>query len=1075
MSGNLLCVLRLPRIPGAGIDYMEQRIAITDTTLLEVFNLIAKSDITVRVSRTLATGASATIKPAGRLFLELLAVHLSNEGNSPVVFILHDEDEMLFMREELKAITGTEVGFFYSFADEESFSMDEVEQRLLALERILSKSLSFIITNPEGLSYPIPTESMYRQYTIQFQERETLDFTSLAERLSTMGFSRVATVGEIGEFSVRGSIVDIYGYGMDYPHRIEFQGDEVISIRSFDPFTQRTRATTNQCKVLPIVDQFGEGETRTLLNYLSPQTLFVYSELLFLDYQADRIPDLGGRRQLVLSNDGLVSEFQKPMEFYGDLPRLKTYLGTIEKDVVVVCCESDEERARSEFLLADEFPGIAFVTFNIGEGIESHKGAIHILTDKELFGKGFHPQKVRKSELTFRPEDLSELKPGDFVVHEDYGIAVFERIGSLEHEQQKTECLVLRYAGGDMLYVPIGAMGRVSKYIGLDRGTPRLSSLSSMKWERKKRNARKALADMTEDLLRLYAVRSTAKGFPFSPDTVWQKELEVSFPYEETNDQLQVIREIKRDMESSLPMDRLVCGEVGYGKTEVAIRAAFKAAMDSKQVILLAPTTVLAEQHYHTFTQRMKGFPLRVAMLSRFVKRNKQKEIMSKIASGDVDIVIGTHRLLGSDIAFHDPGLLIIDEEHRFGVAQKEKLKKKRKEMDVLSMSATPIPRTLQFSLLSIRDFSIIETAPKGRLSVTTRIIHFASEFIRGIILDEIRRGGQVFFVHNRIQSLEAIASRIRRLVPEAHIAVTHGGMRSEVIEQRMLDFLSCKSNVLVTTSIIESGLDIPNANTIIIDRADTYGIAQLHQLRGRVGRSNRKAYCYLIVPHRISHEASKRLSTIYTHSHLGSGLALAMKDLEIRGAGNLLGRKQHGHIVSIGYDLYMKLLQETVQGLKGERKPKEIIPEVFASIDAYLPREYIEDESARVDIYRRLSSVQRIEAIAEIRDELQDRFGALPREAQMLLLIAHIKMLCTGMGITRVSIHTDHMELWFAQDRFPTKKSLETMVRELDKHFFMDYSEGFFRLRFDTELKKIMEDLKKVLQFLPKYAKIKD
>lgn len=1054
---------------------MEQRISITEPTLLEVSRLIAKNDITRRIGQDLASSKPVFIKPAGRLFLELLTARLSNAGNTPVVFMLHEEDEMLFMREELRNITGAEVGFFYSFSEEDSFSMAEVEERLLTIERILTESLAFIVTNPGGLTCPLPSETAYRNHTIQFEDHATVDLASLVEKLSAMGFSRVNTVGEIGEFSVRGSIIDVYGYGMDSPRRIELEGDQIISLRSFDPFTQRTTSMVDRCKVLPISDDLGDELPRTMLDYLPGQTLFVYSELCFLDLENGQIPDLAGRRQLVLSNEGLDCGFQRPMEFHGDLARLKTYLHSIEGDTTVICCESDEERERCEFLLSEEFPGVAFKTLNIAEGIESGEWSIHLLTDKEIFGKGFHPQKVKQSELTFRPENLSELKPGDYVVHEDYGIAVFERIGALEHHQQKTECLVLKYAGGDSLYVPIGAMARVSKYVGLDRGSPRLSSLSSMKWERKKKSARKALADMTQELLHLYAARAQAKGFPFSPDSLWQKELEARFPYEETEDQLRVIREIKHDMEQSRPMDRLVCGEVGYGKTEVAIRAAFKAAMDSKQVIFLAPTTVLCEQHFHTFMERMKGFPLRVAMLSRFVHRKEQKKIIADMASGALDVIIGTHRLLGSDVTFHEPGLLIIDEEHRFGVAQKEKLKQKRKEMDVLSMSATPIPRTLQFSLLSIRDFSTMETPPKGRISVSTRIIHFSGDLISGIIRNEIRRKGQVFFVHNRIQSLPATASRIQRLVPEAKIAVTHGRMRSEIIEQHMLDFLSGKRNVLVTTSIIESGLDIPNANTIIIDRADTYGIAQLHQLRGRVGRSNRKAYCYLIVPHRVTSEARKRLSTIYTHSHLGSGLALALKDLEIRGAGNLLGQKQHGHIASIGYDLYMKLLQETVQELKGEKEPKRIVPEVFAAIDAYLPHQFVQDESARVDIYRRISSMQRFEEVRDMALELKDRFGVLPREAQMLLLIAQIKTICTARGIRRVSIHEKHMELWFAEDRFPSKKHLETLVRELDKRFFMDFSEGFLRLRFDTDIKKIVDDLKKILQFLPKYAIVKD
>ena len=610
-------------------------------------------------------------------------------------------------------------------------------------------------------------------------------------------------------------------------------------------------------------------------------------------------------------------------------------------------------------------------------------------------------------------------------------------------------------------------MSKVSKYVGLTNRSPELSNLSTLKWARKKRAAVKAIEDMTKELLELYARRTLVKGYKFSQDTIWQKELEASFPYEETKDQLKVISEVKKDMESQKPADRLICGEVGYGKTEVAVRVAFKAVMDNKQVILLAPTTILCEQHFNTFKERLKNFPVRIEMLSRFVKKNKERKIIADIRSGKVDIIIGTHKLLSKDIEFYDPGLLIIDEEHRFGVSQKEKLKLKRNQMDVISMSATPIPRTLQFSLLNIRDFSTIQTPPKGRLSVVTRIIRWDSELLRKIILHEIERNGQVFFVHNRIQTINRIDKKLKELVPEAKSIVTHGRMKPIEIEERMLDFLKQKYNLLVTTSIIESGIDIPTANTIIINRADTYGLAQIHQLRGRVGRGNKRAYCYLIIPQKITNDAREKLSTIYTHSHLGSGMALALRDLEIRGAGNLLGKKQHGHITKIGYQLYMNLLKETVKKIKGIETNKKPAPDIISNLDAFLPDYYCADEISRIDIYRRLSSIESLKSIEEIEDELIDRFGQLPQEAKNLLLLARLRILSSGSNIEKVTVHKNYLELSFAENRYPKKRSIEKLFEEYDRRLRVNYSDGNLQLGIKTNTKKITSDLKKVLQFL--------
>lgn len=1059
--------------------------------LSEIFSKFERSTFFQEVLRTLKKKKRVFIKPSGRLFNEILAVTLKEKGFSPIIFISQNEDEMFFLREELKNTFHKRVGLFYSFSEETSLNMAEMEERILTLDGFLSGNMEFIITNLKGLLFKVPSERAFRRNKLRFSINTKLDFSSLVERLNRLGFNRVSTVGEVGEYSVRGSIIDIYGYGMDFPKRIEFLGDKIVSLRSFDPFTQRTMRKEDHFVLLPMVEDFDDGK-ETLIDYIPESAIFIYSEFLFLEGENpigtsysgldshftmesmrlsngvdQEVPDLSKTTQVILSGNGLDPGVGRPSEFHGNLELFKEYLRKLKDKKVFILCESNEERKRCEYLLEEEFPSLIFDTLNIGEGIELDEWSIYVITDKEIFGKGFHAKMVEKREVRFRPENLSELKPGDYIVHNDYGIGIFESMEKIKHKGQITECLRLRFAGGDILYVPISAMSKVSKYIGLDKGVPKLSNLSSMRWEKKKKSAIKAIEDMTKDLLRLYAEREIIKGYRFSQDTVWQKELEASFPYEETEDQLKAIRDIKNDMESPKPSDRLICGEVGYGKTEVAIRAAFKAIMDSKQVILLAPTTILCEQHFNTFKERLKNFPARIEMLSRFVKKSRQKEIIHDIKNGKVDIIIGTHRLLSKEIEYYDPGLLIIDEEHRFGVAQKEKLKKKREEMDVISISATPIPRTLHFSLLKIRDFSTIETPPKGRLSVITRIIHWNNELIREIILSEIKRDGQIFFVHNRIQGLRLIESKLKNLIPEAKITVTHGRMKPSIIEKRMRDFLARKCNLLITTSIIESGLDIPNVNTIIIDRADTYGLAQIHQLRGRVGRANRRAYCYLIIPRRITQGARKRLSTIYTHNHLGSGLALAMKDLEIRGAGNLLGGKQHGHIVKIGYDLYMKLLQETIRKLKGEKTQEKIVPEVYSNLTAYLPTSYVEDEKARINIYKNLSACDTFDSLKEIEEELWDRFGKLPKVAETLLLLMRVKIISSGKSIINVVVNRNYLELSFKANRFPTKNNIEKLFKNVNNKFYIDYSEGRFKIRFETEYKKIFSDLKKVLHFL--------
>jgi transcription-repair coupling factor (superfamily II helicase) len=649
-------------------------------------------------------------------------------------------------------------------------------------------------------------------------------------------------------------------------------------------------------------------------------------------------------------------------------------------------------------------------------------GSLVLLTDGEIFG-WLKPQPRRP----YRPKPItpesyfSDIASGDYVVHIDHGIGTFRGLVCLDVDQAQREYLQIDYAAGDKLYVPTYQGDRISRYVGATAEPPRIDRLGTAHWSRVKSSVKKAVEEMARELLELYSIREVVQGHAFSPDTPWQHELDASFPYIETDDQLRAIEEVKRDMEKSRPMDRLVCGDVGYGKTEVALRAAFKAVMDNRQVALLVPTTVLAQQHYRTFKERLAPFPVEVEMLSRFRTQSEQHGILDRLRKGTVDIVIGTHRLLQKDVEFHDLGLLIIDEEQRFGVAHKEQLKQMRREVDVLTLTATPIPRTLYLSLAGARDMNTIDTPPEYRLPVVTRVIPYDEALIRRAVLRELDRGGQVYFVHNRVQGIRQIASRLSKLVPEADIAVAHGQMEESKLAQVMTDFAAGRHDILVCTSIIESGIDIPNANTLIINRADRFGLAQLYQLRGRVGRSTVRAYAYLLYDEDapLSEEARKRLHTIKEASDLGAGFRIAMRDLEIRGGGDVLGTRQHGHISAVGFDLYCRLLAKAVQELKGgEREgaaeapptplrltpPEAAGPTVDLPLDAHLPEDYVEEEALRLGIYRRMAGLTTLEEIEEMGRELEDRFGALPVQVENLFYLLRIKILATDAAVETVS-----------------------------------------------------------------------
>ncbi|NLI60636.1 MAG: transcription-repair coupling factor, partial [Clostridiales bacterium] len=653
---------------------------------------------------------------------------------------------------------------------------------------------------------------------------------------------------------------------------------------------------------------------------------------------------------------------------------------------------------------------ILVVPTSISAGFEYPEARFALISDQEIYGVGKGKKQgpapsMKKSKL----DPFTDLKVGDYVVHETHGIGKYLGIETLVVNDQKRDYLNIKYGGTDRLYIPTDQVDIIQPYIGVDDKPPRLSKLGGSEWQKIKSRARKSVQKLAMDLVELYAAREASQGYQFSPDTPWQDQFEDMFPYEETPDQTRAIKDIKRDMESSRVMDRLLCGDVGYGKTEVAIRAAFKAVMDGKQVALLAPTTILAQQHFNTFASRFQDFPIKVQVISRFRTPAQQRDILKALKQGNVDIIIGTHRLLSKDVIFKDLGLLIVDEEQRFGVGHKESIKDLKKDLDVLTLTATPIPRTLHMSLIGIRDISTIETPPEDRLPVQTYVVEYNDALIRDAIIREVQRGGQVYFVYNRVRSMESMAERLRKLVPEIKIRMGHGQMSESVLEKVMLDFYDKKFDVLLCSTIIESGLDIPNVNTIIVYDADHYGLSQLYQLRGRVGRSNRMAYAYLTYRRDkiLSEVAEKRLRTIKEFTEFGSGFKIAMRDLEIRGAGNILGPQQHGHMAAVGYELYCKLLDESIRKLQGEEPEKPIEVTIDIKVNGYIEDDYIPLEGQKIEIYKKIAAIENLQDKYDIEEELEDRFGDIPESVANLVDIAYIKALAGRFGIVE-AFHKD-------------------------------------------------------------------
>jgi transcription-repair coupling factor (superfamily II helicase) len=728
-----------------------------------------------------------------------------------------------------------------------------------------------------------------------------------------------------------------------------------------------------------------------------------------------------------------------------------------EEYEVVFVCNNDGERRRLTELLGDKGYEVDVPDSRLRTTIGRLRGGfsvpdqrLAILSGKELFGRHYWRRPRRRFSSGAPIYALEDLRKGDYVVHVEHGIGKY--LGLTRLEDKKGDFLTVGYQKGDKLYVPITQISLVQKHVGADSAPPPLDKIGGTAWGKTKEKVSRAVRDMTADLLELYAARQTLEGSRFPEDTVWQKEFEDEFPYQETPDQEKAILDVKNDMEQARPMDRLICGDVGYGKTEVAMRAAFKVAMNGKQAVVLAPTTILAQQHYSTFRERFADYPVIIEMLSRFRSRAEQRQILSRLEEGTVDIVIGTHRLLSKDVRFRDLGLVVIDEEQRFGVAHKERLKQLRKLVDVITLSATPIPRTLHLSLMGVRDMSVINTAPEDRIPIHTIVIGYDENVIREAIMRELARDGQVFFVHNRIDTIYSVAARLQKLVPKARLAVAHGRMLERDLERAMVDFVDRRIDVLVSTTIIESGLDIPNVNTILINRADCFGLADLYQLRGRVGRYKHRAYAYLLVPgeRALTAIARKRLKTLQDFSDLGSGYKIALRDLEIRGTGNILGVEQHGHIAAVGFELYSELVEEAAREFRGEKVKRRILPVVDLGMDAYLPDEYVPSPAQKIVFYKRVSGVQSEKHLGEIGEELADRFGPLPEQARTLLAMMSLRLMGADTGVELVSRVRNKLLVRFRQDIEPDREVLRRLLSRYGERAELELEGG---LRFTVKL----------------------
>ena len=1025
---------------------------------------------------------------ASPLFFSSLWQHVSQT----LVFILNDMEEAGYFYHDLTQINGEENVLFFpsSYRRAIKYGQKDAGNEILrteVLSRIQKGDNLCIVTCPEAVAEKVVSSRELSSRTLKLEVGGHTEVDTIMDILADFGFERVDYVYEPGQYALRGSIVDVFSYASEYPYRIDFFGDEIDSIRTFEVDTQLSKEKKQSIAIVPELNVSGSGEFVSFFEFIPKDSILAMKDFFWVREHVDKIheeaisplalaADEENKRELLRVAKNLIdgSDFMmQSLNFrrieFGNKPT-GTPQATLTFDTqaqpifhknfelvsscfrefmakgytLYICTDSEKQAKRLKDIFEERGDNISFTYVNktLHEGFTDHTLKGCFFTDHQIFDR-FHKynlrsERARSGKVALTLKELSQFEPGDYVVHIDHGIGKFAGLVRLPNGDSTQEVIKLIYQNDDVVFVSIHSLHKVSKYKGKEGEPPRINKLGTGTWEKIKEKTKTKIKDIARDLIRLYSQRKQEQGYAYNPDSFLQHELEASFIYEDTPDQLKATNDVKADMESNRPMDRLVCGDVGFGKTEVAVRAAFKAATDNKQVAVLVPTTVLAYQHYQTFSERLKEFPCKVEYLSRARSAKDTSRILKELANGEIQILIGTHKLIGKSVKFKDLGLLIIDEEQKFGVGVKEKLRQLKVNVDTLTMTATPIPRTLQFSLMGARDLSVIQTPPPNRYPIQTEVHTFNEEIITEAINFEMSRNGQVFFVNNRIQNLLELKALIQRNIPDCRVCIGHGQMKPEELEKIIYDFVNYDYDVLLATTIIESGIDIPNANTIIINAAQNFGLSDLHQMRGRVGRSNRKAFCYLLAPPltSLTPEAKRRLQAIENFSDLGSGIHIAMQDLDIRGAGNMLGAEQSGFIADLGYETYQKILAEAVKELKedefselyqeelqaaGEEKisGEDFVSEcqVESDLELLFPNEYIPSSSERMLLYRELDGLELDKDLIDFKSRLEDRFGKVPPEGQELLRIVPLRRLAKRLGAEKIFLKAGRMTLFFVSN----------------------------------------------------------
>ena len=987
---------------------------------------------------------------------------LFEQTKKNIVFICDDEDSALYNYNDVAKLLGEGALFFpSSYKSDNQFSkilQENIILRTEVLNRLTNKENALIVGTIESFMELVPTMEEINSKTLTVSVGEKIDVEFVIDSLFEYGFQQVDFVYQPGQFSLRGSIVDVFSFTNDYPYRIDFFDDKIDSIRVFDIEKQLSLNKLERISILSDIQNEDNIQKVPFFSLLSNDSILIFqnrirclqrmeqiiediekAELLFIQ-KTDFLEQIPNYFIIDFTKEDADYNFSispQPL-FHKNFDLVAEKLQQLQEDgfKIFIASDSEKQTDRIAAIFAEREDNIQFTPIKtaVHQGFIDNTNRVCCFTDHQIFER-FHKfslktDHTRNAKAAIMLKELNQIKVGDYIVHADHGIGQFGGLLKTDINGKQQEVIKLIYKNNDIVLVSIHSLHRISKYRGKDGETPQINKLGTGAWKRMKEKAKSKVKDIARDLIALYAKRLSEKGFAFSPDGYLQNELEASFIYEDTPDQLKVTTEVKQDMEKPIPMDRLICGDVGFGKTEIAIRAAFKAATDGKQVAVLVPTTVLAFQHYKTFTERLANFPCRIEYISRMRKPSDVKQILKDTADGKVEILIGTHRIIGKDVKFNDLGLLIIDEEQKFGVSVKEKLKQLKSNVDTLTLTATPIPRTLQFSLMGARDLSVISTPPPNRYPISTEIIDFNEEIIKEAIEREMNRNGQVFFIHNRVQSIEKYASILKKLLPNVRIGVAHGQLPPEQLEQVLLDFIDYEYDVLIATTVIESGIDIPNVNTIIVNKAQSFGLTDLHQLRGRVGRSNKKAYCYLIAPpmKNLTTDAQRRLKALESFSDLGSGFNIAMQDLDIRGAGNMLGAEQSGFIADIGYETYQKILEEAVEELKSEEfadlyqeKEKDFVSDcvIESDLELMFPIYYVENVEERMSLYRTLDSIKNDDELFVFEKNLEDRFGKIPSESKDLIQMVRLRWLAQKLGFERLIMKNEMLIVYLLPEKY--------------------------------------------------------